>query len=48
MIRVGDELIVKRVVNDPEAGWLLVSDNPDKEWFPRRSSGRKTPKSSPR
>ena len=34
VIQVGDELIVKRVVNDPEAGWLLVSDNPDKEWFP--------------
>ena len=34
VVQIGDELIVKRVVRDPEAGWLLVSDNPDKNAFP--------------
>ena len=34
MIRIGNELIVKRVVLDREAGWLLVSDNPNKIAFP--------------
>ena len=34
VIRIGDELIVKRIVRDPEAGWLLVSDNPDKKTYP--------------
>ena len=34
VIRTGNELIVKRVVRDHEAGWLLVSDNPDKTKFP--------------
>jgi len=30
VIRVGDELVVKRTVRDREAGWLLVSNNPSK------------------
>jgi len=30
VIRVGDDLVVKRTVRDREAGWLLVSDNPNK------------------
>ena len=34
VIRIGDELIVKRAVRNPEAGWMLVSDNPDKDRFP--------------
>ena len=34
VLRTDDELIVKRLVNDREAGWLLVSDNPDKETYP--------------
>ena len=34
VIRVGDELRVKRAVNSPEAGWLLVSDHPDKRAWP--------------
>ena len=29
VVRIGDELIVKRLINDPEAGWLLFSDNPE-------------------
>ena len=36
VIRIGDDLVVKRIVLDPEAGWLLVSDNPDKRtWVTR-------------
>jgi len=36
VIRIGDDLVVKRIVRDPEAGWLLVSDNPDKRtWVTR-------------
>ena len=34
VIRVGDELRVKRVVNSQDAGWLLVSDHPDKRAWP--------------
>ena len=34
VIRVGDELRVKRAVNTSEAGWLLVSDHPDKRAWP--------------
>ena len=30
VVRIGDELLVRRLVQDPEAGWLLFSDNPDK------------------
>ena len=34
VIRIGDELVVKRTVRSDEAGWMLVSDNPDKDKFP--------------
>ena len=34
VICIGNELIAKRVVRDREAGWLLVSENPDKKAFP--------------
>ena len=34
VIRIEDELIVKRAVRSQEAGWMLVSDNPDKDRFP--------------
>ena len=30
VIRIGDDLVVKRTVMDREAGWLLVSDNRNK------------------
>ena len=36
VIRNGDELIVKRMVEDADAGWLLVSDNPNKRLWPSR------------
>ena len=36
VIRTGDELIVKRALRSEEAGWMLVSDNPDKDRFPTR------------
>lgn len=34
VIRIGDDLIVKRTVEDRQAGWLLWSDNPDKRVWP--------------
>ena len=37
VIRIGDDLVVKRTVRDPEAGWLLVSDNSAKEIWPTRA-----------
>ena len=36
VVQIGDELIVKRLLNDPKAGWLLFSDNPDKTAWPTR------------
>ena len=30
VVRIRDELLVRRLVQDPEAGWLLFSDHPDK------------------
>ena len=36
VMRTEDELIVKRLMHDQEAGWLLVSDNPDKKTYPTR------------
>lgn len=35
-IRIGDDLVVKRTVLDPEAGWLLVSDSTAKEIWATR------------
>lgn len=37
LIRTAEELVVRRAVHDPEAGWLLVSDNPDKAAWPTRA-----------
>ena len=37
VIRIGDDLIVRRTVRDPEAGWLLVSDNSAKEIWATRA-----------
>ena len=35
VIRVGnDELIVKRTLKNPDAGWLIASDNPDRNAWP--------------
>ena len=36
VVLIGHELIVRRATWDYKAGWLLVSDNPDKEAFPTR------------
>ena len=36
VIRIGEDLVVKRTVFDPEAGWLLVSDNKDKTTWATR------------
>ena len=34
VIATDEEATVRRVVNDPKAGWLVVSDNPDKNRYP--------------
>lgn len=34
VIATAEEATVRRVVNAPEAGWLVVSDNPDKRKYP--------------
>ena len=34
VILTEDELVVKRAVLDRKAGWLIVSDNPDRDRFP--------------
>ena len=36
VIRIGDDLVVKRTVMDREAGWLLVSDNRNKRTWATR------------
>ena len=36
VIRIGDELVVKRTVLDPDAGWLVVSDNRNKRMWATR------------
>ena len=36
VIRIEEELIVKRLVHDQFAGWLIYSDNPDKIAWPTR------------
>ena len=34
VIRIEDEIVVKRLIHDPEAGWLLQSDNRNKRAWP--------------
>ena len=34
VVRVDDDLLVKRLLHDAAAGWLLQSDNPNKETWP--------------
>ena len=36
VVRIGDDLLVKRTVRDPEAGWLLVSDSTAKDVWATR------------
>ena len=36
VIRLGEELVVKRTIEDDEAGWMLVSDNPNDDRWPNR------------
>jgi len=36
VVLIGHELLLRRAKWDAKAGWLLVSDNPDKEAFPTR------------
>ena len=36
VIRIGDDLVVKRTIRDPEAGWMLVSDSADKTTWATR------------
>ena len=37
VVRIGEELIVKRTIENGEAGWMLMSDNPNKDLWPNRS-----------
>ena len=34
VVRIDDRQVVRRLLDDPEAGWLLLSDNPDKSLWP--------------
>ena len=34
VVRIGDHQVVRRLTHDPEAGWLLSNDNPDKTGWP--------------
>ena len=34
VLRIGEEVVARRVINDPDAGWLLHCDNPDKTSWP--------------
>ena len=36
VIRIEDEIVVKRLLRDPDAGWLLESDNRNKRAWPTR------------
>lgn len=36
VIRIGEELVVKRTIDNGEAGWMLVSDNANKTTWPNR------------
>lgn len=39
VILTQDGLVVKRAVLDQKAGWLIMSDNPDKNRFPTQPWG---------
>ena len=34
VVRIEDEIVVKRLIRHPEAGWLLQSDNQNKQAWP--------------
>ena len=34
MLRIGEEVLVRRLIHDPNAGCLLHSDHPDKTAWP--------------
>ena len=34
VLRIGEEVVARRVIQDPDAGWLLHCDNPDKTSWP--------------
>ena len=34
VLRIGEEVLIRRLIHDPDAGWLLHSDNPDKAAWP--------------
>ena len=34
VVRIGGRQVVKRILDDPEAGWLLANDHPDKAGWP--------------
>ena len=36
MVRIGDQQVVRRVIHDRDAGWLLHCDNPNKVAWPTR------------
>ena len=36
VVRIEDEMVVKRPIRDPDAGWLLQSDNRNKRSWPTR------------
>ena len=36
VLRLGGTVLVRRVIHDAKAGWLLLSDNPDKAGWPTR------------
>ena len=34
VLRIGDAIVVKRLIRNAEAGWLLQSDNPNRKAWP--------------
>ena len=36
VVRIEDEIVVKRLIRNPDAGWLLQSDNRNKRAWPTR------------
>ena len=34
VVRIEEEIVAKRLIRHPDAGWLLKSDNPDKQGWP--------------